>query len=131
LAGTELRRREWSLDQEVHRLGASKARIEARLRELEAAERALISRSQPATGVGGASREHESELARDQVVAESVEPVSEGRYMDLYRASAREYEFGPDRYAKKVLAVAEAYRRLAHDESVGPYMQSTSASQQE
>jgi soluble lytic murein transglycosylase-like protein len=27
-----------------------------------------------------------------------------------------------DWYVKKVLAVAEAYRRLTHDESVGPYV---------
>jgi hypothetical protein len=27
-----------------------------------------------------------------------------------------------DWYVKKVLAVAEAYRRLAHDERVGPYV---------
>jgi soluble lytic murein transglycosylase-like protein len=39
---------------------------------------------------------------------------------DWYRAL---YSYNhADWYVKKVLAVAEAYRRLAHDESVGPYV---------
>jgi membrane-bound lytic murein transglycosylase B len=39
---------------------------------------------------------------------------------DWYRAL---YSYNhADWYVKKVLAVAEGYRRLAHDESVGPYV---------
>jgi soluble lytic murein transglycosylase-like protein len=206
-ASTELRRREQALDLAIRRLGASKERPEASLHELEAAEKARISRSKPATGEAGESRAQELELARDHVVAETVEPVSEEKYMNLYRESARMYGFGPDWYilaavgkvesdhgtnmgpssagamgpmqflpstweasgvdgngdgvanimdpedaiaaaagylkvggaphdwyralysynhadwyVKKVLAVAEGYRRLAHDESVGPYV---------
>ena len=206
-ASAELRRRERVLDQTIHRLGASKAQTEERLRELEAAERARISRDRAATGGGAVDKESELKLAHEHLVAETVEPIPGSEYMDLYRASARDYGFGPDWYilaavgevesdhgrnmgpssagamgpmqflpstwetsgvdgngdglanimdpedaipaaagylkiggapqdwyralysynhadwyVKKVLAVAEAYRRLAHDESVGPYV---------
>jgi peptidoglycan hydrolase CwlO-like protein len=206
-ASAELRRREGVLDRAIHRLGESKAQSEERLHELQAAERARISRNRAATGGGEVDRESELKLAHDHLVAETVEAIPEGEYMDLYRASARDYGFGPDWYilaavgevesdhgrnmgpssagamgpmqflpstwetsgvdgngdgvanimdpedaipaaagylkiggapqdwyralysynhadwyVKKVLAVAEAYRRLAHDESVGPYI---------
>jgi membrane-bound lytic murein transglycosylase B len=206
-AGAELRRREVALDQTIDSLGASKAQTEARLRELEAAERARISRDRAATGGGGARQQFELKLANDHLVAETVEPIPESQYMAFYRTSARDYGFGPDWYVlaavgevesdhgrnmgpssagamgpmqflpstwetsgvdgngdgvanimdpedaipaaagylktggaphdwyralysynhadwyvKKVLAVAEGYRRLAHDEHVGPYI---------
>jgi peptidoglycan hydrolase CwlO-like protein len=206
-ASAELRQREVALDQTIHRLGMSKAQTEDRLRELRAAERARISRDKAATGGGGAGKKSELELANDHLVADTVDPIPESEYMDFYRASARDYGFGPDWYilaavgevesdhgrnmgpssagamgpmqflpstwetsgvdgngdgvtnimdpedaipaaagylqdggaphdwysalysynhadwyVKKVLAVAEAYRRLAHDESVGPYV---------
>jgi peptidoglycan hydrolase CwlO-like protein len=206
-ASAELRRREGALDQEIHKLGVSKAQTEGRLRDLEATEKARISRNRAATGGGAAGKESELKLAHDHLVAETVEPIPESAYMDLYRASARAYGFGPDWYilaavgevesdhgrnmglssagamgpmqflpstwetsgvdgngdgganvmdpedaipaaagylkiggaphdwyralysynhadwyVKKVLAVAEAYRRLAHDNSVGPYV---------
>jgi soluble lytic murein transglycosylase-like protein len=205
-ARAELRRREGVLDQAIHRLGASKAQAEERLHELEAAERARISRNRAATGGGEVGKESELKLAHDHLVAETAEPISGSAYMDLYRASAGDYGYGQDWYilaavgevesdhgrnmgpssagamgpmqflpstwetsgvdgngdgvanimdpedaipaaagylkiggaphdwyralysynhadwyVKKVLAVAEAYRRRAHDESVGPY----------
>jgi soluble lytic murein transglycosylase-like protein len=204
---TALRRREKALDRAIDLLGASKERTEDRLHELEAAERARVSRSKAATGGGEASGRSELELALDHVVGEAVESISEEKYMNLYRESARMYGFGPDWYIlapvgkveldhggnmgpssagamgpmqflpstwetsgvdgngdgtantmdpedaipaaagylkvggapqdwyralysynhadwyrKKVLAVAEGYRRLAHNESVGPYI---------
>ena len=204
-ASAELRRREGALDQTIHRLGVSKAQTEERLHELEAAERARVSRNRAATGGGEVGKESELKLAHDHLVAETVEPISGSEYMDLYRASAGNYGFGPDWYilvavgevesdhgrnmgpssagamgsmqflpstwetsgvdgngvanimdpedaipaaagylqdggapqdwyralysynhadwyVKKVLAVAEAHRRMAHDESVGPYV---------
>jgi soluble lytic murein transglycosylase-like protein len=206
-ASAELSRREGALDRTIHKLGVSKAQTEERLRDLEAAEKARISRNRAATGGGAVGKESELKLARDNLVAEVVEPIPGSQYMDLYRASARDYGFGPDWYilaavgevesghgrnmgpssagamgpmqflpstwessgvdgngdgvanimdpedaipaaagylktggaphdwyralysynhadwyVKKVLAVAEAYRRLAHDESVGPYV---------
>ena len=206
-ASAELRRREGALDQTIHKLGVSKVQTEERLHELEAAEKARISRKKAATGGGMVGKESELNLAHDHLVAKTVEPITGSEYMNLYRSSARDYGFGPDwyilaavgevesdhgrnmgpssagamgpmqflpstwrtsgvdgngdgvanimdpedaipaaagylqvggapqdwyralysynhadRYVKKVLAVAEAYRRLAHDESVGPYV---------
>jgi hypothetical protein len=197
-ASAELRRREQALDQAVDWLSTSKERTQTRLHELEAAERARVSRNKAATGGGEASKQSEVELAQDHLLAEAVAPISGKEYMDLYRMSAREHGFGPDWYVlmavgkvesdhgqnmgpmqflpstwetsgvdgngdgaanivdpedaipaaagylkvggapqdwymalysynhadwyvKKVLAVAEGYRRQAHDESVGPY----------
>jgi peptidoglycan hydrolase CwlO-like protein len=206
-ASANLRRREGALDQTIHKLGVSKAQTEERLHGLEAAERARISRNSAATGGGAVGKESELQLAHDHLVAETLEPTPRSEYMNLYRASARDYGFGPDWYilaavgevesdhgrnmgpssagamgpmqflpstwetsgvdgngdgaanimdpedaipaaagylqvggapqdwyralysynhadwyVKKVLAVAEAYRRLAHDTSVGPYV---------
>ena len=115
-ASTDLRRRELALDQAIYRLDASKAQTEMRLRELEAAERARISGDKAATGGGEASRKHELELARDQLVAEAVEPVSGRKYMDLYRASARDYGFGPDWYILAAVGEVESN----HGENIGP-----------
>jgi peptidoglycan hydrolase CwlO-like protein len=206
-ASAELRQREGALDRTIHRLGVSKAQTEERLHELEAAEKARVSRNRAATGGGAVGKESELKLAHDRLVAETVEPIPGSAYMDLYRVSARDYGFGPDWYilaavgevesghgrnmgpssagamgpmqflpstwetsgvdgngdgvanimdpedaipaaagylkiggaphdwyralysynhadwyVKKVLAVAEAHRRLAHDDSVGPYI---------
>jgi peptidoglycan hydrolase CwlO-like protein len=202
-----LRLRKQALDRSIDRLSTNNARTESRLQKLKAAERARIQKSAAATGGGEVGSEHELEVAREEIVATSVEPTSENAYMDLYRTSAANYGFGPDWYilaavgkvesnhgqamgpsgagamgpmqfmpttwetsgvdgngdgvanvmdpedaipaaasyledggapqdwyralysynhadwyVKKVLAVAEAYRRLANDESVGPYI---------
>ena len=203
----DLRLRKQALDRSIDRLSTNNARTESRLQKLKAAERARIQKSAAATGGGEVGSEHELEVAREEIVATSVELTSENAYMDLYRASAANYGFGPDWYmlaavgkvesnhgqamgpsgagamgpmqfmpttwetsgvdgngdgvanvmdpedaipaaasyledggapqdwyralysynhadwyVKKVLAVAEAYRRLANDESVGPYI---------
>jgi hypothetical protein len=64
---TALRRREQALDEAIDRLGISKASTEARMRELEAAERDRVSRSAAATGGREASRGYEMELAQDHI----------------------------------------------------------------
>jgi peptidoglycan hydrolase CwlO-like protein len=203
----DLRLRERTLDGAIARLSTNNARTESRLQRLKAAERARIKKSAAATGGGGVGSDHELEVAREVIVATSVEPAPEDAYMELYEAAAVTYGFGPDWYilaavgkvesdhgramgpssagamgpmqfmpttwetsgvdgngdgvanvmdpedaipaaasylqdggapqdwyralysynhadwyVKKVLAVAEAYRRLANDESVGPYI---------
>jgi soluble lytic murein transglycosylase-like protein len=203
----DLRLRKQVLDGAIARLSTNNARTETRLQRLKAVERARIKKSAAATGGGGVGIEHELEVAREDIVATSVEPASEDAYMELYAAAAAAYGFGPDWYilaavgkvesdhgrvmgpssagamgpmqfmpttweasgvdgngdgvanvmdpedaipaaasylqdggapqdwyralysynhadwyVKKVLAVAEAYRRLANDESVGPYI---------
>jgi membrane-bound lytic murein transglycosylase B len=203
----DLRRREQALDESIDLMSTNNARTEWRLHRLKAAEKARIQKRAAATGGGEVGSRREREVARDDIVASAVDPTSKKRYMQLYKASAEEYGFGPDWYilaavgkvesnhgeymgtssagamgpmqfmpttwetsgvdgngdgvanvmdpedaipaaasylraggapqdwyralysynhadwyVKKVLAVAEAYRRLAKDESVGPYI---------
>jgi soluble lytic murein transglycosylase-like protein len=95
VASAELRRHEGVLDLTIHKLGVSKAQTEERLHALEAVARARTSRDGPATGGGEVCKESELKLAPDHLVAETVEPISGGAYMDLYRASARDYGLNP------------------------------------
>jgi membrane-bound lytic murein transglycosylase B len=56
------------------------------------------------------------ELAQDHLVAETVAPISRKEYMDLYRASAREYGFGPDWYVLMAVGKVES----DHGRNMGP-----------
>jgi peptidoglycan hydrolase CwlO-like protein len=109
-AGAELRRREQALDRVIGRLGASKGRTEVRMHELEAAERARVSKNKAATGGGEAS----GRLEDDDLAA--VEPISEREYMNLYRESARMYGFGQDWYILAAVGKVES----DHGENMGP-----------
>jgi soluble lytic murein transglycosylase-like protein len=115
-ARAELRRREGALDLTIHRLGVSKAQTEERLHELEAAEKARISRNRAATGGGTVGKDSELKLAHDHLVADTVEPVPGSEYMDLYRASARDYGFGPDWYILAAIGEVES----DHGRNMGP-----------
>jgi peptidoglycan hydrolase CwlO-like protein len=79
----DLRLREQALDRSIDRLGSNSARTEARLQRLRAAERTRIQKSAAATGGGEVDSEHELEVAREDIVATSVEPTSKNRYMEL------------------------------------------------
>ena len=57
----------------------SKAQTEEHLHELEAVERARISRDRAATGGGEVGKESELKLVHDHLVAETVEPISGAR----------------------------------------------------
>ena len=115
-ARAELHRREQSLDESIHLMGVGKAQTRARLRGLKAAERARVLRSRAATGGGEADRGYELELAYDHIVATEVNSISRKRYIDLYRASARKYGFGPDWYILAAVGKIESN----HGESMGP-----------
>ena len=115
-AGAELRRREAALDLTIRELGVSKAETEERLRDLRAAERVRTSRDGAATGGGEVDRKSELKLARDRLVAENVEPTSQSTYMDLYRASARDYGFGQDWYVLAAVGEVES----GHGRNMGP-----------
>lgn len=115
-ASAQLHRREQSLDESIHRLGVSKAQTEARLRGLEASERARVLRSRAATGGGEADRGHELGLANDHIVAKDVDTISRKRYTELYKASARKYGFGPDWYILAAVGMVESN----HGENMGP-----------
>jgi soluble lytic murein transglycosylase-like protein len=114
--GADLRLREQALDQAIDRLSTNNARTESRLQRLEAAERARIQKSVAATGGGEVGSENELEVAREDIVATSVEPTSKNAYMELYKASAAKYGFGPDWYILAAVGKVESN----HGQAVGP-----------
>ena len=112
----DLRMRKQALDRSIDRLSTNNARTETRLQRLEAAERARIQKSEAATGGGEAASEHELEVAREDIIATSVEPTSENAYMELYRVSATNYGFGPDWYILAAVGKVESN----HGQTIGP-----------
>ena len=112
----DLRVRKQALDRSIDRLSTNNARTETRLQRLEAAERARIQKSEAATGGGEAASEHELEVAREDIIATSVEPTSENTYMELYRESATKYGFGPDWYILAAVGKVESN----HGQAIGP-----------
>jgi peptidoglycan hydrolase CwlO-like protein len=112
----ELRRREEELEESIARISSDKARTEARLQELRAAERARILKQRAATGGGDARRSYELRIARQEIVAEPVGPISKRAYKRLYKRSARIYGFGEDWYVLAAVGKVESN----HGENMGP-----------
>ena len=112
----ELRLREEELDRSIARISAENARTVARLQSLKAAERARILRMRAATGGGEVGRGYELEVAREEIVAEPVEPISKREYVRLYKESARKYGFGEDWYVLAAVGKVESN----HGENMGP-----------
>ncbi len=112
----ELRQREKELDESIARIGAGKVRTEARLQELEAAERARVLRTMPATGGSGAGLGYETRIARDRITARSVEPIPYREYVKLYKESAEKYGFGEDWYILAAVGKVES----DHGANLGP-----------
>ena len=112
----ELRRHEEELDRSIARIRSDNARTVARLQSLRAAERARILRARAATGGGEAGRGYELEVAREEIVAEPVEPISKREYVRLYKESARKYGFGEDWYVLAAVGKVESN----HGENMGP-----------
>jgi peptidoglycan hydrolase CwlO-like protein len=112
----ELRRHEEELEEAIARISRDKARAEARLRELRAAERARILRQRAATGGGEAQRGYELRIAHQEIVASPVGPISRKQYRMLYRKSAGEYGYGEDWYVLAAVGQVESN----HGENMGP-----------
>jgi soluble lytic murein transglycosylase-like protein len=112
----ELRWREKELDESIARIGAGKARTEARLQKLEAAERARVLKAMPATGGSGAGFGYQMGIARDRITARSVEPIPYKEYVKLYRESAEKYGFGEDWYILAAVGKVES----DHGANLGP-----------
>jgi len=112
----ELRRREKELDESIARLGAGKARTEARLQRLEAAERTRVLKTAPATGGTGAHLAYQMGIARDRITARKVEPIPYKEYVKLYRESAEKYGFGEDWYILAAVGKVES----DHGANMGP-----------
>lgn len=112
----ELRRREAALDASIGRIRADKARAEARLQELEPAEKARVQRTKPATGGGPGTRGYELRVAREGIVARPVGPLPKKAYTKLYKEAAREYGFGEDWYVLAAVGRVES----DHGANMGP-----------
>jgi soluble lytic murein transglycosylase-like protein len=112
----ELRRREKELDESIARIGAGKARTETRLQKLEAAERARLLKTMPATGGSGAGLGYEMQIAENRITARSVEPIPYREYVKLYKESAEKYGFGEDWYVLAAVGKVES----DHGANLGP-----------
>ena len=112
----ELRNREQDLREVIAAISERKARTERELRELRAAERARILAQKAATAAGGTQRSYELGIARDDIVAQAVEPISKSAYRKLYIQSARQYGFGEDWYILAAVGKVES----DHGANMGP-----------
>lgn len=112
----ELRRREKELDESISRIGERHARTEARLQELEAAERARLLEARPATGGVEGSKGYEVGIAQDQIVASPVQSIPRAEYTRLYMEAAEQYGFGEDWYILAAVGKVESN----HGENLGP-----------
>ena len=112
----ELRRRQEALQESIARISSYKAQTETRLSELRAAERARILEQRAATGVGVGRRAYELRIARDDIVARAVEPISQKAYRKLYKEYAKRYGFGEDWYVLAAVGKVES----DHGANMGP-----------
>ena len=112
----ELRRRQEALQEYIARISSYKAQTETRLGELRAAERARILEQRAATGVGVGRRAYELGIARDDIVARAVEPISQKAYRKLYKEFAKTYGFGEDWYVLAAVGKVES----DHGANMGP-----------
>jgi peptidoglycan hydrolase CwlO-like protein len=111
----QLRRREEELEESIAQLSSDRAQTEARLQELRVAERARILEQRAATGVGETGRGYEQRIAREEIVAEPVEPISRKGYRKLYKEAAKQYGFGDDWYVLAAVGKVESN----HGENMG------------
>jgi peptidoglycan hydrolase CwlO-like protein len=111
----ELRRREEELEESIAQISRDRVQTEARLQELRVAERARILEQRAATGVGETGRGYEQRIAREEIVAEPVEPISRKGYRRLYKEAAKQYGFGEDWYVLAAVGKVESN----HGENMG------------
>jgi peptidoglycan hydrolase CwlO-like protein len=111
----ELRRREEELEESIARISSDRAQTEARLQELRVAERARILEQRAATSVGETGRGYELRIAREEIVAEPVEPISRKGYRRQYKEAAKQYGIGEDWYVLAAVGKVESN----HGENMG------------
>jgi len=111
----ELRRSEEALQDSIAQVSSNRAQTAARLQELRAEERARILQQRAATRVGETGRDHEERIAREEIVADPVEPISNKGYRKLYKKAAKQYGFGEDWYVLAAVGKVESN----HGESMG------------
>jgi peptidoglycan hydrolase CwlO-like protein len=111
----ELRRREEELEESIARINSDRAQTETRLQELRVAERARILEQRAATSVGETGRGYELRIAREEIVAEPVEPISRKGYRRQYKEAAKQYGIGEDWYVLAAVGKVESN----HGENMG------------
>ncbi len=112
----ELRRREEKLEAAVSSIRDDRFRTNTRIQRLRAAERTRILRTRAATGGSTLQRQGELRIARRDIVARPVKPISKKQYKRLYRRSAEKYGFGEDWYILAAVGKVESN----HGENMGP-----------
>lgn len=112
----ELRQHEQRLETAVSHIRANKARTDSRIQRLRKAERTRILKTSPATGGPVVQRQRELRIARQDIVAQPVKPISKKQYKRLYKKSAKKYGFGKDWYILAAVGKVESN----HGENMGP-----------
>ena len=112
----ELRVREQKLETAVSRIRERQSATDSRIRSLREAEKSRILRKQAATGGPTVQRQRELRIARRDIVARPVKPISKKQYKRLYRKSAKKYGFGRDWYILAAVGKVES----GHGENMGP-----------
>lgn len=112
----KLRRKEKALETSISRVRVSNRQTDARIQQLREAERRRILETRPATGGPAVQRTRELRIARNDIVARPVKPISKKQYRRLYRQSAKKYGFGKDWYILAAVGKVESN----HGENMGP-----------
>ena len=114
----ELRQREVELRVPVNGLGTKKERMEERIAELEIAEQAgeITTPAASVIGSGTEMQEQELRIANEDIVAREVAPIPYKRYVKIYKAAAKRYEFAEDWYVLAAVGQAESN----HGENMRP-----------
>ncbi len=97
-------------------LDSKKEQMEARIRQLRAAENDGLFERPPASGGAAELKEQELEAAREDIAALPVEPIPYERYVQIYKASAKPYRLAADWYVLTAVGKVESN----HGENMGP-----------
>ncbi|MDQ4105890.1 MAG: lytic transglycosylase domain-containing protein, partial [Actinomycetota bacterium] len=112
----ELRQHEQRLETAVSRIRADKSRTDYRIQRLRKAERTRILKTSPATGGPAVQRQRELRIARQDIVAQPVRPISKKQYKRLYEKSAKKYGFREDWHILAAVGKVESN----HGKNMGP-----------
>lgn len=112
----ELRQREAKLRFSLDGSDTKKEQMEERIAQLEVAEQAGEITMPPASAIGAETQEQELRIASEDIVAREVEPIPYKRYVQIYKAAAKRYEFAEDWYVLAAVGQVESN----HGENMGP-----------
>jgi len=113
----EVRGREAKLKVTFGTSSPEKKQMEERISQLEAAEEAGEFTRPPASGDGGfVAPEQEFQIAQEEIVAVPVEEIPYERYVQIYKAAAKRYQFAEDWYVLAAVGKVES----DHGQNMGP-----------